>query len=42
MGLTYNNYLDSNNKIYGCKVCKTHLALHDDIMSRVNDSPSSS
>lgn len=34
MGLQYNIYLNSN-KIYGCKSCKTHLANHDDIMSRV-------
>lgn len=33
MGLTYNTYLNSN-KIYGCKSCKTHLANHDDIVSR--------
>lgn len=33
MGLAYNIYLDSN-KIYGCKNCKTHLANHDDIISR--------
>lgn len=40
MGLAYNIYLDSN-KIYGCKNCKTHLANHDDIMSRVrHTSPS--
>jgi hypothetical protein len=35
MGLAYNIYLDSN-KIYGCKNCKTHLANHDDIISRVS------
>lgn len=34
MGLRYNDYL-SGNKIYGCKNCKTHLANHDDIISRV-------
>jgi len=33
MGLAYNIYLDSS-KIYGCKNCKTHLANHDDIISR--------
>ncbi|KAK5988754.1 Protein yippee-like 3 [Cladobotryum mycophilum] len=33
MGLAYNTYLTSN-KIYGCKTCKTHLANHDDIISR--------
>jgi len=33
MGLAYNIYLNSN-KIYGCKNCKTHLANHDDIISR--------
>lgn len=34
MGLAYNTYLNSN-KIYGCKSCKTHLANHEDIISRV-------
>lgn len=34
MGLTYNTYL-SAKKIYGCKTCKTHLADHDEIISRV-------
>lgn len=34
MGLAYNIYLNSN-KIYGCKSCKTHLANHEDIISRV-------
>ncbi|KAL6850919.1 protein yippee-like moh1 [Amphichorda felina] len=33
MGLAYNTYLTSN-KIYGCKSCKTHLANHEDIISR--------
>ncbi|KAL3959075.1 hypothetical protein ACCO45_007237 [Purpureocillium lilacinum] len=33
MGLAYNTYLNSN-KIYGCKTCKTHLANHEDIISR--------
>ncbi|PHH75140.1 hypothetical protein CDD83_4452 [Cordyceps sp. RAO-2017] len=33
MGLAYNTYL-SSNKIYGCKSCKTHLANHEDIISR--------
>ncbi|KAI9737470.1 MAG: hypothetical protein M1834_009625 [Cirrosporium novae-zelandiae] len=33
MGLVYNTYLNSN-QIYGCKNCKTHLANHDDIISR--------
>ncbi|KAL2135425.1 hypothetical protein VTI74DRAFT_8527 [Chaetomium olivicolor] len=33
MGLAYNTYLNSN-RIYGCKDCKTHLANHDDIISR--------
>lgn len=33
MGLQYNTYL-SSTKIYGCKTCKTHLANHDDIISR--------
>ena len=35
MGLAYNVYLNSS-KIYGCKNCKTHLANHDDIVSRVS------
>ena len=34
MGLTYNVYLNAK-KIYGCKTCKTHLADHDEIISRV-------
>jgi hypothetical protein len=34
MGLAYPTYLNSN-RIYGCKTCKTHLANHDDIISRV-------
>jgi len=33
MGLTYNIYLNGA-RIYGCSSCKTHLANHDDIMSR--------
>jgi hypothetical protein len=39
MGLAYNTYLNSN-RIYGCKGCKTHLANHDDILSRVNHNQS--
>lgn len=35
MGLKYNEYLDGN-KIYGCQSCKTHLADHDEILSRVS------
>jgi len=35
MGLTYNVYLDAK-RIYGCKNCKTHLADHDEIISRVS------
>lgn len=35
MGLKYNTYLDGG-KIYGCKNCKTHLADHDEILSRVS------
>ena len=34
MGLIYNTYLTSD-KIFGCHKCKTHLASHDDIISRV-------
>lgn len=37
MGLAYNIYLDVS-KIYGCKNCKTHLADHDEIVSRVRSS----
>ncbi|KAH0286518.1 yippee-like protein [Aureobasidium namibiae CBS 147.97] len=33
MGLAYNVYLNCK-RIYGCKTCKTHLADHDDIVSR--------
>ena len=35
MGLAYNVYLNSK-RIYGCKQCKTHLADHDEIISRVS------
>lgn len=35
MGLAYNIYLNST-KVYGCKKCKTHLSIHDDIVSRVS------
>ena len=35
MGLAYNTYLTSD-KIYGCRLCKTHLANHEDIISRVS------
>ncbi|KAI9672813.1 MAG: hypothetical protein M1831_000248 [Alyxoria varia] len=34
MGLAYNIYLSSTQKIYGCKDCKTHLAAHEEIISR--------
>ncbi len=34
MGLVYNIYLNAK-RIYGCKTCKTHLADHDEIISRV-------
>ncbi|BFZ63707.1 protein yippee-like moh1 [Saitoella coloradoensis] len=34
MGLTYNTYLSSPSRIYGCKKCKTHLAINEDIISR--------
>lgn len=34
MGLVYNVYLDAK-RIYGCKNCKTHLADHAEIISRV-------
>ena len=37
MGLAYNVYLNAK-RIYGCKTCKTHLADHDDIISRVSTS----
>lgn len=35
MGLTYNVYLSSAHRVYGCRECKTHLATHEDILSRV-------
>lgn len=38
MGLAYNVYLNCK-RIYGCKTCKTHLADHDDIVSRVRCPP---
>lgn len=38
MGLSYNVYLNSD-KIFGCKNCKTHLASHDAIISRVCSPP---
>ena len=38
MGLAYNVYLNSG-KIYGCRNCKTHLANHEDIISRVSRLP---
>ncbi|KAL9052676.1 MAG: hypothetical protein Q9162_005235 [Coniocarpon cinnabarinum] len=34
MGLTYNEYLQSESRVYGCRECKTHLARHEDIVSR--------
>uniref|UniRef100_A0A060T648 Protein yippee-like n=1 Tax=Blastobotrys adeninivorans TaxID=409370 RepID=A0A060T648_BLAAD len=33
MGVLYNKYLDGSH-IYGCKNCKTHLAIWDDILSK--------
>ena len=38
MGLEYNTYLDSD-RIFGCRNCKTHLATHENIISRVSLSP---
>jgi hypothetical protein len=35
MGLAYNVYLNSN-KIYGCRQCKTHLSVPEEIVSRVS------
>ena len=35
MGLAYNVYLNAD-RIFGCKNCKTHLATHDSIISRVS------
>ena len=35
MGLAYNVYLNAK-RIYGCKSCKTHLADHEEIISRVS------
>ena len=36
MGLTYNTYLESQTKIYGCRTCKAHLSNHEDLISRVS------
>jgi len=33
MGLAYNIYLNAS-RIYGCNHCKTHLSIHEDIISR--------
>jgi hypothetical protein len=41
MGLAYNVYLNGD-RIVGCKQCKTHLANHDSIISRVRPSPARS
>lgn len=41
MGLAYNVYLNAK-RIYGCKNCKTHLADHDEIISRVSRAKDSS
>ncbi|RMY82102.1 hypothetical protein D0861_08035 [Hortaea werneckii] len=38
MGLAYNVYLNAK-RIYGCKTCKTHLADHDEIISRLTRIP---
>lgn len=38
MGLCYNVYLNAQ-RIYGCKNCKTHLADHNEIISRVSLAP---
>ena len=40
MGLAYNVYLNAD-RIFGCKNCKTHLASHDAIISRVSSLPTS-
>ncbi|KAK9486324.1 Yippee/Mis18 [Lipomyces starkeyi] len=37
MGLAYNIYLN-DSRIYGCKVCNTHLSNYTDIISRVSES----
>ena len=36
MGLAYNVYLEGA-RIYGGNRCKTHLAVHEEIVSRVSD-----
>lgn len=41
MGLIYNKYLEGE-KIYGCKRCHTHLAVPEDLMSKVLSFPFSS
>ncbi|CCG83203.1 Putative uncharacterized protein [Taphrina deformans PYCC 5710] len=33
MGLTYNKYLEGD-KIYGCKKCRTHLAVPSDLIAK--------
>ena len=38
MGLSYNTYLTSE-RIFGCAKCKAHLAVQEDIMSRVGHVP---
>lgn len=34
MGLTYNSYLSSPTKVYGCAKCRTHLTTAEAIMSK--------
>ncbi|KAK9480147.1 Yippee/Mis18 [Lipomyces japonicus] len=34
MGLSYNIYLPDSGRVYGCRICKTHLSDTSDIMSR--------
>jgi hypothetical protein len=35
MGLKYNEYINAD-RVFGCDNCKTHLAAHDSIISRVS------
>lgn len=36
MGLTFNKYLEGD-KVYGCRKCRTHLAVPADLVSKVRE-----
>ena len=36
MGPAFRQYLDGA-KVYGCAACKTHVADHDDVVSKVRE-----